>query len=193
MPSWGHRGIFPKSYAKGLKLAFRGSQNLRLKSLACLPLRDERHGMKKHEILSPHAHYPLLSDLGSKHRAKPVRPKPDRLMADVDPALGQEILDVAQRQRVLHVHHHDQTDHFWRAVEISERVTHGLKLPQPKRSQKIALTVPSRRAKRIRFGHVAKRAANEVNAMAAIPGGARACASTAQCGPIVGYWRPTLQ
>src|SRR5271166_395710 len=63
-------------------------------------------------------------------------------MADVDPPLGQEILDVALRQRVLHVHHHDQTDHFWRAVEISERTTHGLKLPQPKTSQKIALTVP---------------------------------------------------
>jgi hypothetical protein len=31
------------------------------------------------------------------------------LMADVDPALGQEILDVAQRQWVLHVHHCDQT------------------------------------------------------------------------------------
>ena len=30
-----------------------------------------------------------------EHRAKPVPPKPDRLMADVDPALGQEILDVA--------------------------------------------------------------------------------------------------
>jgi hypothetical protein len=59
-----------------------------------------------------HVRYPPLSDLGSKHRAKPVPPKPDRLMADVDPALGQEILDIAQRQRVLHVHHHDQTDHF---------------------------------------------------------------------------------
>jgi hypothetical protein len=47
-------------------------------------------------------------------------------MADVDPALGQEILDVAQRQRVPDVHHHDQTDHFWRAVEIPERVAHGL-------------------------------------------------------------------
>src|SRR5271157_1757586 len=44
-----------------------------------------------------HVRYPLLSELGSKHRAKPVPPKPDRLMADVDPALGQEILDVAQR------------------------------------------------------------------------------------------------
>ena len=40
--------------------------------------------------------------------------------------LGQEILDVAQRQQVPDVQHHDQTDHFWRAVEIPERVAHGL-------------------------------------------------------------------
>jgi hypothetical protein len=33
----------------------------------------------------------------------------DGLMADVDPAPGQEILDVAQRQWVPHVHHYDQT------------------------------------------------------------------------------------
>ena len=44
---------------------------------------------------------PLLPDLGGEHRAKLVPPKPDRIMADVDPALGQEILDVAQRRRVL--------------------------------------------------------------------------------------------
>ena len=31
-------------------------------------------------------------------------------MTDVDPALGKQILDVAQRQRISHVHHHDQTD-----------------------------------------------------------------------------------
>lgn len=36
-----------------------------------------------------------LADLGGEHRAKPVPPKPDGLVADVDPALGQEILDVA--------------------------------------------------------------------------------------------------
>jgi hypothetical protein len=33
--------------------------------------------------------------------------------------------------RYLHVHHHDQTDHFRRAVEISERVAHGLTLAWP--------------------------------------------------------------
>ena len=44
----------------------------------------------------------------------------------------------------IHIHHHDQTDHFWRAVEIPERVAHGLKLPQPKTARKIALTAPDR-------------------------------------------------
>jgi len=88
--------------------------------------------------------YPPLSDLGGEHRAKPVPPKSDGLMADLDPALGQEILDVAQRQRVPHVHHHDQTDHFWPAVEISKRIAHGLKLQQPEAARKIALTPPFR-------------------------------------------------
>jgi hypothetical protein len=37
---------------------------------------------------------PLLPDLGGEHRAKLVPPKLDRIMADIDPALGQEILDV---------------------------------------------------------------------------------------------------
>ena len=79
-------------------------------------------------------------------------------MADVDPALaisgalstmkarswnGQEILDVAQRQRVLHVHQHRQTDYLGRAVEIAERVAHGLTLPQPTTTRKIGLTMPS--------------------------------------------------
>jgi hypothetical protein len=33
-------------------------------------------------------------DLGGEHWAKPVPPKSDSLMADVDPALGQEILEL---------------------------------------------------------------------------------------------------
>src|SRR5271165_2210329 len=86
--------------------------------------------------------YPFLSDLGGEHRAKSVPPKSDCLMADVDPPLGQEILDVAQRQRVPQVHHYDQTDHFRRAVEISKRIAHGLKLPQPEAARKIGLTLP---------------------------------------------------
>jgi hypothetical protein len=75
----------------------------------------------------------VLPDLCREHRTKPVPPKSDGLMVDVDPALGQEILDVSQRQWVPHVHHHDQTNHFWRAVEIAERVPHGPKLSQRER------------------------------------------------------------
>jgi hypothetical protein len=40
---------------------------------------------------------PVLPDLCREHRAKPVPPKSDGLMADLDPAFGQEILDVSQR------------------------------------------------------------------------------------------------
>jgi hypothetical protein len=49
--------------------------------------------------IAAHARDASLSDLGGKHWAKPSPPEPDC----VDPALGQEILDVAQGQRVLHV------------------------------------------------------------------------------------------
>jgi hypothetical protein len=38
--------------------------------------------------------------VGGEHRAKPVPPEPDRLVAEVDPALGQQILGVAERQRI---------------------------------------------------------------------------------------------
>src|ERR1700678_3992110 len=58
--------------------------------------------------IAAHVRDSLLSNLGGEHRAKPVPPEPDGLVADVDPALGQQILDIAQRQRVSHVHHHDR-------------------------------------------------------------------------------------
>jgi hypothetical protein len=54
-----------------------------------------------------------LADLSGEHWAKPFPPKSDGLMADVDPALGQQIPDVAQRRRISHVHHHDKADDLW--------------------------------------------------------------------------------
>ena len=59
--------------------------------------------------------------VASGHRHKPVRPVPHRLMAQVDPALEQEALDVAQRQRKPHVHHHHEGDYPWPGVEVAER------------------------------------------------------------------------
>jgi hypothetical protein len=58
--------------------------------------------------------------------------------------LGQEILDVSQRQGESHVHHHDQTDDLRRAIEISERVAHGLKLPPLGALRAFCLTAPLR-------------------------------------------------
>jgi hypothetical protein len=37
-----------------------------------------------------------LTNLGGVHRPKPIPSEPHGLVADVDPALGQQILDVAQ-------------------------------------------------------------------------------------------------
>src|SRR5271155_5214017 len=105
--------------------------------------------LHKHLVQMPplrigsHLHDPPLSDLGGEYRPKPVPPKPDGLVADVDPTLGQKILDVAQRQRVSDVHHHDPDGRLWRAVEISERVTHVLKLARPQAAPEFALTEPS--------------------------------------------------
>jgi hypothetical protein len=95
--------------------------------------------------IAAHVRDASLTNLGGEHRAKPVPPEPDGLVADVDPALGQEIFDVAQRQRISHVHHHDQTDDLRRAVEISERVAHGLKLPRRDALRALCLTTPARR------------------------------------------------
>src|SRR5271170_6469551 len=83
-----------------------------------------------------------LADLGGEHWTKPVPPEPDGLVADVDPAFGQQILDVAQRQRISHIHHHDQTDDLRRAVEISERVAHGPNVPRPETPRALRLTKP---------------------------------------------------
>jgi hypothetical protein len=43
-------------------------------------------------------------------------------MADVDAMLEQQVLDIAQRERVADVHHDDQPDHLRGAVKVAERV-----------------------------------------------------------------------
>jgi len=68
-----------------------------------------------------HSVHPLAPDIGCKQRAEPVPPMPHRLVADVDPVLGQQILNVPQAQRKPHVHHHNQPDDLGRRVEIAKR------------------------------------------------------------------------
>ena len=59
-----------------------------------------------------------FSDLGGKHRTETVPPEPHRLVADIDATLEQQILDLAQRQRITDVHHHGEADYLGRTVEI---------------------------------------------------------------------------
>ena len=56
--------------------------------------------------VSPHPARPITTDFGGKHRAKSIPPKPNRLMANIDALLMQQILHIPQRQRVANVKHH---------------------------------------------------------------------------------------
>ena len=64
------------------------------------------------------------ADLRGEHRAEPVPPEPYRLVADIDTALEQQVLDLAQRQRVPDIHHHRQADDLGRTIEIAEWISH---------------------------------------------------------------------
>ena len=68
-----------------------------------------------------HRTHPLAADVASEQQTEPVPPHPHRLVADVDPAFEQQVLDVPEAQGVLRVHHHHQADHFGRGVEVAER------------------------------------------------------------------------
>ena len=46
------------------------------------------------------------------------------LVTDVDAAFKQNVLDLAQRQRIADVHHHREADDFGRPVEVSNGVVH---------------------------------------------------------------------
>ena len=69
-----------------------------------------------------------FSDLRREHRAKTVPPEPYRLVADIDTAFEQQVLDLAQRQRVPDIHHHREANDFGRTIEIAEGIFHPLRL-----------------------------------------------------------------
>jgi len=92
-----------------------------------------------------HAVYPLPADVGSEQRAEPVPPEPHRLVANIYPALEQEILDIAQAERIENLHHHYQPDHLGRRVEIAGHVGflgRPARLPGPRQDVEIARAEP---------------------------------------------------
>ena len=54
--------------------------------------------------------FPPIPDIRGEHRAEPVSPETRRLVADVDAALKQQILDLARRKRIAKIHHCRETD-----------------------------------------------------------------------------------
>ena len=71
---------------------------------------------------------PALPDFSRKYLTEPVPPEAHRLMTDIDAAFEQQILDLAQRKWVVHIHHHRQTNDLGRRVEIAERIFHPRRL-----------------------------------------------------------------
>ena len=69
-----------------------------------------------------HPAHPLAGYVASEHRTEPVHPEPHRLVADVDAALKQQVLDIPEAKREAYIHHHHETDYLRGRVEATERV-----------------------------------------------------------------------
>lgn len=68
-----------------------------------------------------HARPALPTDVAGEQRLEAISPHPNRLLAQFDAALEEQVLDIAQRQLKPHVHHHDQANDLGRGVEVMER------------------------------------------------------------------------
>jgi hypothetical protein len=61
-----------------------------------------------------------LAHLGREHRSEPVTPEPHGLVAHVDAALMQQVLDISKLERKPDVEHHCQADDPRTGLEIAE-------------------------------------------------------------------------
>ena len=80
---------------------------------------------------------------GRGHWTKAIPPLAHGLMADINSALGQQILDIAKRERILDVQQHRRTDHFGRTVEIAEWIGHQTRLRIRAACRNFSLTMPN--------------------------------------------------
>ena len=74
-----------------------------------------------------------FTNFSGEHRTKPVPPKSNRLVADIDATLVQQILNISKRKRKTDIHHNRQADDFGRRLEVLEWVAfcHPEKLGVP--------------------------------------------------------------
>jgi hypothetical protein len=68
---------------------------------------------------------PFLADLCGKHRAKSIPPVQHNFMANVDPMLVPQVIDIAQRKWKSNVHYAHQADDLGAAVKVLEGVCFG--------------------------------------------------------------------
>jgi hypothetical protein len=92
-----------------------------------------------------------LADLGGEHRAEAMPPKSHCLVADLDAALVQQVLDVPQREREADVQHNRQADDLGGRLEPLEEAGLGhvgmltSPLPRLKPSSFDKINLPSNR------------------------------------------------
>ena len=65
---------------------------------------------------------PVITNFSGEHRTKPVPPKSNRLVADIDATLVQQILNISKRKWKPNIHHHRQADDFGGRLEVLEWV-----------------------------------------------------------------------
>ena len=70
----------------------------------------------------------LLPDLCGEQRTETVPPQTHRVVADIDTAFDQHVVDLAQRQWIADVHHHHEAHYLGRTVDITERIVHHRRL-----------------------------------------------------------------
>lgn len=75
----------------------------------------------------------FLADLGCENRAKPIPPKPHRLVTDNDPSLVQQVFNISKGKWKSHIHHHCQADDFRRRLKVAKgrRFCHPQSLRNP--------------------------------------------------------------
>ena len=72
--------------------------------------------------VGPMIHSPP-SDLASEHRPKRIPPVPHRFVTNIDATFGQNVFNLAQRQRIADVQHHREANDLGRAVEITAGIS----------------------------------------------------------------------
>ncbi len=68
--------------------------------------------------------YASFPDRGGEHWAEPIAPVTNRLVADIDAPLEQDIFYLTKRQRIADIHHNHEADYLGRSIEITEGISH---------------------------------------------------------------------